>query len=232
MLNVVGLMNRDKDGKFVNFLLAVTSFDFYPDGSPGISEMSGMISIKDFLVRVNDTDLTRTDFSTSMNILSHATWPKTLHFMRDNLGNRDGPKIEGWSFVYYPALKRKRLRYIELLHDAISFFIAEPGGSVSGKRDAFFRINQVQCIKPIINLTKPKQQQCSLILVCYDNKGIVNHVRDDDTSRSGFYTDSVELSFPTLKQLNRWRSALVSPVTMSDGSTFHLKAMPLQTVVA
>jgi hypothetical protein len=117
-----------------------------------------------------------------LNQIASAKWPKTLHFIRDNLANRDAARIEGWAVVYYPALTRRRRRYIELVGDTINFKKVEPGGSASNSRDAYFKIGQVDCIRPVVDKTVPPEQQFTLHLVCKPNS-LVNHVDPDDISQ-------------------------------------------------
>ena len=62
----------------------VDSFETYPGGQPGVSELSGVIALGDYVVGVNGLDLTQLkSFSEAMEAVQKATWPKTLHFMRD-----------------------------------------------------------------------------------------------------------------------------------------------------
>jgi hypothetical protein len=228
MLNVVGMVNRDKNGKLLNNLIAVTSFDNYPDGTPGVSEQTGMISVKDYIIGVNGQDLTSFTFNEALGKISKATWPKTLHFIRDNFANRDVARIEGWAVVFYPALNRRRKRYIELVHDTINFKKVEPGGSASNTRDAYFKINQIYQIRPVHDKTVPQEQQFTLNVVCYP-ESIINHVDEYDVSQGGTFVETLELCFPTLRQLNQWRSALVSPLIVG-GTTLNIQATNLETI--
>jgi hypothetical protein len=129
----------------------VTSFENHPDGSPGRSELSGMISVKDFLVGVNDIDLSNYTFNDAMDTVVQASWPKTIHFLRDTTGERqillsfhgftlliiheiqahvDSSCVENWGFVFYPSLNRRRRRYIEMKNGEISFRKPAPGGKI------------------------------------------------------------------------------------------------------
>lgn len=229
MINVVGLMNRDKEGKFINNILSVTSFDFFPDGSYGTSETSGLVGVKDFLVKMNDQDLTKLPIKDALALLnSDEIWPKTIKFIRDNLGVRDGPRIEGWAFILTPGINRHKLRYVELVHDTLFFYKAEPGGAVSPSRDASFKIRQIARIVPTVNI-KESKHPCSLELFCNSNSLLHFYDETTDECIGSINVPFLELHFAKVKQLNRWRSALVSPYLLGDGTTFRLSSEAVKT---
>ena len=75
-------------------------------------------------------------------------------------------RIQCWAFVYYPLLETRKRRYIELKKDCIEFRKPENQGSVAYKRDAFFNIDQIAQIRPIVDKTAPTNQQFTLQLIC------------------------------------------------------------------
>jgi hypothetical protein len=234
MLNVMGTVDRDRDGNVINNQIIVTSFESFPDGKPGRAETCGKICVRDFLIAVNDVDLQKCNFNDAMDIIINATWPKTLHFKRDNTVSREASRIESWALVYYPSLNRRRRRYIDLRRNEISFRKPAPGGSASAKRDAFFIVDQIVQIRPIVDKTVPSDQQFTLQLIC-KAKSVVNHVDDDDVSIGGSPVDILELCFPKQIHMNSWRSALVSPSLDINGAPrgeMYIASLPMETIEA
>lgn len=229
MMNVTGYVNRDKDGNFLCNLVAVTSFQYHSDGTPGVSELSGAIRLKDYLIKVNDTDLLNISFEDALEVIANTPSPKTLHFCRDNMITGDALRQVGWAYVFYPSLNRRRKRCLELDYDVLNFKKMEPGGSASSRRDAYFNIQQVQNIRPLIDKTVPSDQQYTLILTCSPNSA-VNHVDQDDRSQGGSYVNTLELCFSTLQLMNQWRYALSLPLTLSDGTQTAITLLPEETV--
>lgn len=54
MLNVIGQANRDTEGNIISYKIVVDSFETYPGGQPGVSELSGLLAYGDFIVGVNE----------------------------------------------------------------------------------------------------------------------------------------------------------------------------------
>jgi hypothetical protein len=115
MLNVMGSVSYGNDGKVTNMWVVVTSFESYPDGRRGRSDATGLISVKDMVVGVNGLDITKMDFNDAMHSIVKASWPKTIHFLRDNQRSTEQPIAEGWAYIMYSSLNKKRRRYVELL---------------------------------------------------------------------------------------------------------------------
>jgi hypothetical protein len=231
MVNVMGLANRDRNGKVLNNWIIVTSFENHPDGRPGRSELSGMIAVKDYIVGVNGLDLTTYTFNDAMDSVIAASWPKTIHFLRDNHASREANRAECWAFVYYPSLNRRRRRYIELRADCINFRKPAPGGSASGKRDAYLLIDKIAQIRPVIDMNLANDQQFVLHLIC-KQYATVELVDDDDTSIGGTPVEILELCFAKQAQMNAWRSALVSPVGGVGESQTPIPVLPVETIEA
>ena len=259
MLNLVSIVNRDKDGKLLNYLLSIGSFEFPIDGSlPGVSENTGMISIKDYLIGVNDIDLTKHDISMAINSIENKTkWPKTLHFIRDEFGMKNTPKVEGWSFVKYKGIintstadfaETRKLRYIEFTYNTLHFFKAEPGGSVSDVKNTFFDITQIESMQCLVDELSGNYngQQYVIILKCQP-KSIMKYIgyeTNNTTDNNNItmnnnmvcvgadYIDTIEFSFPTLRQLNRWRSAFASSFRRPDGTSFRIISSGLNVISA
>lgn len=229
MMNVAGYVNRDKDGNFLCNLVAVTSFQYHPDGTPGVSELSGAIRIKDYLIKVNDIDLLNISFAEALEVITNTPCPKTLRFCRDNAIAGDALRQDGWAYVFYPALNRRRKRYLELDYDVLNFKKIEPSGSASSRRDAYFNIRQVLSIRPLIDKTVPVDQQFTLILACSPS-AVINHVDQDEVSQGGSYVNTLELCFSTLQTMNLWRYALSLPLTLSDGTEISIAVLPEETV--
>jgi C-terminal processing protease CtpA/Prc len=95
-----------------------------------MAELSGVIRPKDYIVGINGADLTVVTFDQAMTMIRTATWPKTLHFLRDSYAQNTKIFIESWVHAYYQSLNRRRRRYIELSADRISFRKPAPGGAV------------------------------------------------------------------------------------------------------
>lgn len=214
-LNVMGSANKDHTGKLLNSWIVVASFELTAEGKPGRSELSGLISVKDYIVGVSGLDLTTSTFNEAMAHISAASWPKTLHFLRDNEAAKFASRIESWAIVYYPALNRRRRRYVELRQDLVVFHKPAPGGSASAERDAFFSVASVEAIKPLVDYNVPSDQRYTLRLVCREGS-TVEHVGGDDESVGGSPVHVLELCFPKETHMNAWRSMLVSPLSSSS----------------
>jgi len=224
MFNVVGTLERDKNGKALKRQIVVLSFEKNPDRTPGRAEATGQIFVRDILTKVNDINLTDCDFNTAVHHLSNATWPKTIHFLRDNMSNRDHPRMECWAYVYYPSLRRRRKRYIELRHNLISFRKPLVDGTANSvaKRDAHFNIEQIAQVRPIFDKTVPSEQRFTLQLLCKatdknKKRPIITHVNvDNDRDIATSAADLVEICFPKQVQMCAWRSVLQSKDVEAD----------------
>lgn len=84
LLDVMPLVKKDPSGKVVSYGIIVNAFIKQDDGTAGLSETAGIIHLKDFIVGVNGTDLSRFPFKKAMKIISEAAWPKTVHFLRNS----------------------------------------------------------------------------------------------------------------------------------------------------
>jgi PH domain len=218
MLNVMGTTNKDsKTGQVINNWIIVTSFEPTADGKPGRSESTGVISVKDYLVAVNGTDLMRFNFNEAMDIINRSPFPKTIQFLRDNSGDRQVSRAEGWAVVFYPSLNRKRRRYVDVRWDSINFRKPAPGGSANAQRDAFVTLDKVESIKPMIDKTMPLDQQYILRLICKAG-AVVDHVGDDDNSLGSSAVSYIDLCFAKDSQMKNWRSILVSPTIFSNAA--------------
>ena len=83
MMNVMGTVDRDDYGNTTNHEIVVISFEYYTDGKLGRAEASGCIQLNDCITNVNGIDLTKNSFNEAMDIMTHASWPKTINFRRD-----------------------------------------------------------------------------------------------------------------------------------------------------
>ena len=228
MLNVMGTTNKDtKTGKIINNWIIVTSFEPTADGKPGRSEATGVISVKDYLVAVNGIDLMKYTFNESMDIINRAAFPKTVQFLRDNSADRQQSRAEGWAVVFYPALNRRRRRYVDIRWDSINFRKPAPGGSANAQRDAYITLDQIDSIKPIIDKSMPSDQQYILRLICKPD-AFIDHVGDDDNSLGTSAAAYVDLCFTKDSQMKNWRSVLVSPTIYSSAET--ASTIPVQDV--
>jgi hypothetical protein len=234
MVNVMGSVSMNVNNQVTNKWVVVTSFENYPDGRRGRSEATGLISVRDYIVGVNGVDITKMDFSDAMQTVVKASWPKTIHFLRDNKRSTERSIVEGWAFIMYAALNKKRRRYVELLRDTISFRKPDPGGAAIDQRDCFIDIRHIAEIKPIIDKNLPSDQM--FVLSCHCSKHAVMQTVDvDDNVCSTSAVDVLELCFATQKQMNAWRSALAAvPIVNVDGtSDIHsIRILPISTIEA
>ena len=214
-MNVMGSSNRDAGGVELNSWVIVTEFELTPEGTPGRSEASGLISVKDYVVGVNGADLTTSTFNDAMDAIASATFPKTLHFLRDNEASKEQTRIESWATVYYTALNRRRRRYCEIKRNMLNFRKPAPGGSASGERDAFFLVDHISRVSPLIDMNAPEDQRYLLQLHCKD-KSTVEHIGANDKSVGGSPVTVLEMCFPTEKNMNRWRSLFCSPTLFNS----------------
>ncbi len=212
MINVMGQINKDNDGNVVNNIVVVTSFESNDDGTPGRSEASGCIKLKDYITHCNGIDLGQFTFNDAMDTIANTGWPKTLAFLRDNAASLDSIKIEGWSTVYYPALNQRRRRYIDIRQDILSFRKPAPGGSASVDRDAYFVINQVVSIRAVHDKTMPSDLQYMLHLLC-GPESFIDHVGEHDSHIGGSEVDEVILYFNRENWMLTWQAAIVSSST-------------------
>jgi hypothetical protein len=223
-LNVMGTCHRDRIGKVLKNSIVVISFEPDKDGLPGRSEKSGLISVGDFLVGYNGIDLTEYTFNDAVDLIISAPFPKTLNFLRDTEKVRVANRKEGWAFVYYPALTKYRRRYVEIRDDLIHFHKPAPGGSALSERDAFFDLAWVGRLRPVNDLTMPKDQQFILRLTCRESS-VIEHVNDEDQAIGTTPVQFLDLCFSKESTMNSWRSILVSPTTTNVASTIQVDPM-------
>jgi hypothetical protein len=210
MMNVMGTADLDKKGRVVSYWVIITSFASFPDGSKGASEATGVIKTKDYIVGVNGKDLTQMPFDEAMIAVRSASWPKTLHFLRDT--NLDGKVVhaEHWAQVFYPSLLRARRRYIELTSETINFRKAAPGGSAVSQRDAFYSLKQMVYLRPVIDLNAADDFKYKLRIVCWPHAqvSIVNE-KDDAIGESS--VEVLELAFKEEIEMTEWTATLANP---------------------
>lgn len=228
MLNVMGTANRDKDGKIVNSWIVVTSFESYPDGRPGRAEQTGKIGVKDYVVGVNGTELTDFTFNEAMDAIVGASWPKTLHFLRDNSVSRERSRVESWALIFHPSMNRQRRRYCELKGNIISFRKPAHGGSATNQREGLFCIDKVTRIRPIVDKTASTDRQFVLLLECSE-EATIEYLDDDDVTVGTSPVDILEMCFAKESHMNSWRSALISP-TDRGTSGAGIAVLPIETV--
>lgn len=235
LLNVMGSAKKDASGNIIKTYILVTSFPVTADGSAGRAEATGKIRFRDFVLGINDYTFEDTiTFKEVTRLIHAATWPKTFHFYRSSENNTTASTVlESWSTVFYPALNRRRRRYVELRWDALNFRKPSPSGSAQPKRDTYFAISQIEVIRPFINMTYPQNQRYTLQLVCRGDS-VVHHVGADDRSVACSAVEVLELCFSKEHSMNAWRSALLSPPlhpsVRADGST--ITVAPLETIEA
>lgn len=229
-LNVMGSCIRNRKGDVLNNWIKVTSFELCSNGTPGRSELSGMISVNDYIVGVNGVDLTSQSFNDSMEVIGNSTWPKTIHFLRDDAASKVSNRVEGWLNVNYPALNRIRRRYGEIRNDAIHFRKPAPGGAAMNQRDSYFLLSSIDFIKPIHDKTLPLDQQYVLRINCKADS-TVEQVDENDRSLGGTRVEILELYFPSENLLNSWRSCIVSPTELSSsGSIVPIQVMAKEVI--
>lgn len=211
MLNVVGKANKDSDGDIVSYSIVVDSFECYPGGQAGVSELSGVIAIGDYVVGVNGVDLSHVEtFQAAMEAVQKATWPKTLYFMRDNELITDVTHIEGWTIAFYPTLGRSRRRYITLIKDTIHFMRPEPSGAVSSSKEAFLTLNQISYLRPVTDMSMEKDRQHLLRLACKPG-GYINIEQEELKPAHTVPVEVVDLYFPEMKEMQLWCQCLGNP---------------------
>eukprot|EP01035_Chromulina_nebulosa_P016896 gene16896-22385_t len=225
-LNVMGTCSRT--GAVLKNWISVISFEPEPSGRPGRSERGGVISVGDYVVGVNDLDITQVTFNDAMDKIIGASWPKTLHFLRDNEKTRVTNRKEGWLHVFYPALNRKRRRYVEIRNENINFRKPGPGGAALSERDAFIPMNSIYRIKPFHDKTMSSEQSYVLRLYCKEG-AVVQHTNENDESVATSSIEILELYFEDDKLMNSWRSALISPLSISEKNS-NIAVDPLETI--
>lgn len=203
MLNVVGLTDQDASGNVQSHWLLVTSFARFQDGKLGPAEKSNKIKIKDYIVGVNDVDLTSLPYHDAMAGMRKATFPKTVHFLRDLLIKQEAVYIEGWVYANYAALNRRRKRYIELDSDNINFRKPTLGGATSVKKESYFAIEQISYIRPMLDNNFPEDSRHVLKLIC-NNASVVHFVGNDGMTVGTTAIDSLDLYFPTREEMDKW----------------------------
>ena len=75
-------------------------------------------------------------------------------------------RIESWATVFYPALNRRRRRYIEVKNDLVVFHKPAPGGSASGARDAYFPLSNIVALRPLVDYGAAAAERYTLRLEC------------------------------------------------------------------
>jgi hypothetical protein len=112
LLNIKGVANRDARVAPLNsHWLMVAGFEKNPDGSCGPAEACRLIEPLDIIIGVNDQDLSAKTFNESLEVIRTASWPMTLHFLRDRSGKPiEAPKQEGWCRIGQGSRSVKRRR--------------------------------------------------------------------------------------------------------------------------
>ena len=203
MINVVGLTDQDSYGNVQSHWLLVTSFARHPDGKLGAAEKSNLIKVKDYIVGVNDVDLTELPYNDAMSSMRAATFPKTVHFLRDLQNKQEAMFLECYVYAYYSAIYRRRRRYIELDSDSINFRKTSPEGtSASSKRDSFFPIDQISYLKPSIDQNFPDAKYL-LSIICNPGSSI-QLVGNDDLTVGSSPIDKLDLYFTEQREMDEW----------------------------
>lgn len=229
-MNVAGIANKDSMGKLLNQWVVVTSFELTLDGSLGRSEASGCIAIKDYVVGVNGIDLTTKTFNDAMDTIAEASFPKTLHFLRDNEANRESSRIESWVHVFYPALNRRRKRYVEIKESVINFRKPAIGGAANADRDAYFEIENITKICPIFDKNyMGRNEHCYILRIHCRESSQIHHVGINNESIGGSHVEILEFCFDKESRMNSWRSALVSS-TIGPSNISSIMVESLETV--
>lgn len=231
-LNVMGITNKDpKTGKTLNQWVVVSSFELDAEGKPGRSELSGVIAKDDYVVGVNGVDLTNSTFNDAFDVIKTATWPKTLHFLRNNRAAKEHSRIDSWSYVFYPALNRRRRRWCEVKNKFLNFRKAFPDGTVNQQRDAFFLLENIAKVVPIMDVRAKQENpdQAYILQLHCKPSSQVEHVGAGslDQSVGGSPVEILELCFHTEQAMNSWRSTLVSPSPYNEEG---LTMVPLLTL--
>ena len=214
MINVVGTSNVDKTGQVISNKIVVTSFEYNEDGSPGRAEMSGKIRVNDFLTGVNSVDLSLLTFDDAMDKVIQSSWPKTLHFLRDLAASNQSRRAADWAYVFYPALDKKKRRYVEIHDDCIIFFKPAPGGAASSNRDALIKLNHIASIRPIIDRTMPIKEQ-HILSVAFKENAVIEIYNDSNEATNEERITTLTFSLENERQFKSWRSILASPTTIN-----------------
>ncbi len=230
-LNVMGIANKDpRTGNLLNQWVVVSSFEMTDEGLPGRSEASGVIAKDDYVVGVNGMDLTSSTFNHAFEHIKKASWPKTLHFLRDNDAAKESSRIDSWAYVFYPALNRRRKRYCEMKSKVINFRKAFPDGAVNQQRDAYFLLNHISKVVPVYDKAAEVQnpeQTFVLQLYCKADSQVEHVSSTTDKSIGGSPVEILELCFAQEQNMNAWRSALVSPNPF-NGDGLPIEAMQVK----
>lgn len=223
LLNVIGRANADSDGNVESYSIVVDSFETYPNGQPGQSELSGLISLGDVIVGVNDCDLTNLrKFSDGMKAIQLSDWPKTLHFLHDSEYFKYVHEIEsivhmeGWLVTIYPSRVRKKKRYLTLSQDTLCFMKIDPNGSVTQDREAYFKIDQLVRIRPIENVDTATDRRHILRLTFKMKSKIYIVGSRRRGSLEPMNIEILELCFGDKQDLHAWCRCIANPMRRSS----------------
>ena len=229
MINVVGTSNVDKTGQVISNKIVITSFEYNEDGSPGRAETSGKIRVNDFLTGVNDVDLSWLSFDDAMDKVIQASWPKTLHFLRDLAASNQSRRAADWAHVFYPALTKKKRRYVEIHDDSIIFFKPAPGGAASSNRDALIKLNNIASIRPIIDRTRPVEEQHILSIVFKEN-AVIQIYNDSNEATKQENINTLTITLENERKFKSWRSILASPTSVDNEVQNIISMLAVETI--
>ena len=145
MINIAKDANNEQTTAIFHaeYLIRVESFKRHPDGRAGASEVSGIVSEGDYIVGVNDVDLSQyASFKDAMEAVRSAAWPKTLHFVKasesmpgENMSDcKVVVYIESYAKVACPAWRGKKRLMISLAEDNLYFSAVKEQVSGQGQQ--------------------------------------------------------------------------------------------------
>jgi len=229
MINVVGTSNIDKSGQVISNRIIVTSFEYFEDGSPGRAETAGKIRINDFVTGVNNIDLSCLTFDDAMDKIVQAPFPKTLNFIRDLAASNQSKRAADWAYIFYPALTKKKRRYVEIHDDCIVFFKPAPGGNASSNRDALVKLKNIVSIRPIIDRTMPADEQ-HILSITFKENAVIEIFDDFDDIPKQQAIETMTLSLSNERQFKSWRSILASPTLIEGETEIAISVLALNTI--
>ena len=149
--------NLAEDGTKVNDWLCISDFLRGEGGEIGPAEGSGELCRRDIIVGVNKRDLTNLSFGDAMGELKKASYPMTLHVVRDRclMSSQAPVLVEGWGWVRVQGSggdqgashESFRRRYMEMHEQLLAFFAPTPGGRVRPRAATWIKLDRLQAVQ-------------------------------------------------------------------------------------
>lgn len=238
LLNVVGTSSGDQSIRSTSSKTSTSNstsdscaivifFETTSCGHTGRSEAFGTISVNDYLIGVNGTNLTPFNFNDTMDMIHKASFPKTLQFLRDTSENRKS-LAEDWVMVFYTSMDKKGRRFVSIQGDQINFYkpSIRSDGAMDSEINAFVLLDDIVSMRPIMDRNQVEEEQFILKLILREGASI-EHVDNEIHS----YPDTfIDLYLAKENQLKVWRSALVSPRTTTTTASALTKTTTSSTI--